>query len=283
MSTPADESPPEGTSASVELAPQPARGGWHFAEWLSELAGTTILVFVGLSAVTLVSAQGSVVERLLLPESLRLLLLGVIFAVIIILIAISPIGRRSGAHINPAVTLAFRITGHVHPHDLGGYWAGQFAGGLLGAGLLRAAWGSAAASLDYGALQPSVGTLEAIGLEAVMTGALVLAMFAFLSSPRTARWTPVAAGAAVALTIWLGAPATGTGINPARTFGPNIVAGDYRSWWVYFVGPAVGAAVVAAVWGLVPWPVLTAKLYHDSRYPSVLRTHLPARPPEPGS
>ena len=59
MSTPADESPPEGTSASVELAPQPARGGWHFAEWLSELAGTTILVFVGLSAVTLVFAQGS--------------------------------------------------------------------------------------------------------------------------------------------------------------------------------------------------------------------------------
>jgi aquaporin Z len=278
---PEERGPPERTGPASVPSPQPATGGWHFVEWLCELAGTAALIFGGLSAVTLIFHPGWTVVRLVPSEPLRLLLAGSAFGVIIILVAVSPLGRRSGAHLNPAVTLAFRCTGHVHPHDLAGYCAGQFAGALLGAALLRATWGQATASIDHGALHPHVGALPALVWEAGMTAALVLTLFASLSSRRTARWTPVAVALAVAVLVWLGGRATGAGFNPARTVGPAIVAGDYRSFWVYIVGPIGGALLAAAVWEVVPWVALTAKLFHDPRYPSVARTDLPALPATP--
>src|SRR5207247_1016003 len=99
------------------------------------------------------------------------------------------------------------------------------------------------------------------------------------SSTSTARWTPLAVGVVVALAIRLGGRATGTGINPARSLGTNIVAGDFGFWWLYVVAPTAGAMLVALVWKLGPRVVLTAKLFHDPWYPSVLPTHLPALPP----
>ena len=88
----------------------------------------------------------------------------------------------------------------------------------------------------------------------------------------------MAAGVAVAIDTWLGSQQTNTGLNPARTLGPSIVSGQWQDWWVYFIGPAAGAAVVALLWLLVPRVILTAKLFHDPGYRSVLRTHLPAAP-----
>ena len=88
------------------------------AEWLAELAGTAILVLVGVSAICLNFGPSSPVARAIPSSSARLLLTGLIFAGTGSLVAISPLGRRSGAHLNPAVTLAFWIRGHVHPHDL---------------------------------------------------------------------------------------------------------------------------------------------------------------------
>ena len=108
--------------------------------------------------------------------SLRLLLLGLMFTVIIFVIAVSPIGRLSGADINPVVTLAFKITGHVHHHDLMGYWVAQLAGGVAGVYLVKL-WGSAAESVEWGVIHPSVSTPAAIGIEALMVGAIVLTMF----------------------------------------------------------------------------------------------------------
>jgi aquaporin Z len=198
------------------------------------------------------------------------------FTAIIVSIAVSPLGRLSGAHINPAVTLAFWITGHVHPHDLAGYWVAQFTGGVIGAFGVKA-WGEAARKLEYGAIHPAVSTPKAIAIEAGMVGAIILAMFLCLSSTKTARWTPLAAGLVVALNTWKGAEYTSTGLNPARILGPDVVAGTYTSWWVYFVATALGAAVVAGLWRLGPRVVLTAKLFHDPAYRSVLKTHLPAR------
>jgi aquaporin Z len=187
--------------------------------------------------------------------------------------------RLSGAHLNPAVTLAFWITGHVHPHDLFGYWTAQLVGGALGTFALRLVWTETAAGIGYGAITPEVGPWSAVLIEAVMVGLLVGAMFVVLSVRALVRWTPVVAGLVVALDTWLGAPFTNTGLNPARTLGPNLVAGQWQDWWVYLVGPIAGAALVAVVWRATPRVILTAKLFHDSAYRSVLRTHLPARRP----
>jgi aquaporin Z len=154
------------------------------------------------------------------------------------------------------------------------------AGAIAGAGLARLVLGTDAGSIHYGVLAPIVSPLAAVVLEAVMTAVLVLTLFAFLSSARLARRAPLAAGAVVALIIALGAPATGVGINPARSLGPNVIAGEYRYWWLYVIAPIIGTLFAVAVWKLVPRIVLTAKLYHDPRYPSVMRTHLPALPPK---
>jgi aquaporin Z len=265
--------------AGKVAAPQQPTGGWHFADWLSELAGTAILIFGGLSAVVLDFYLGSPMARLVPSHSLRLLITGALFAGAGAAVTVSPLGRRSGAHLNPSVTLAFRLTGHVHPHDVAGYWAAQFTGALLGTVVLRLAWGGRAAALRYGVTEPGahVGAIAALAIEAGMTAALVLVLFAFLSSPRTVRWTPAAAWLLITLEVWQGAPLTGTSLNPARSMGPATVASYYANLWIYFIAPLAGAAAAAVAWRWVPREVLTAKLFHDPRYRSPFGSRLPVR------
>lgn len=103
------------------------RSGLHLAEWSCELLGTALLLLGGLSAVCFNIGPHSPLRDL--PDSPRLLLTGLLFAGTGSLLAVSPIGRRSGAHLNPVVTLAFWTQRHVHPHDLLGYVVTQLLGG----------------------------------------------------------------------------------------------------------------------------------------------------------
>lgn len=265
-------------------APRPAVGGWHLAEWGSELAGTALLVFGGLSAVVWDFGAGSPMPGAIPSASARLLLTGLLFAGTGSLVAISPLGRLSGAHLNPSVTLAFYLQGHVHTHDLIGYWTSQFLGGIGGALALLWAWGPMAGSVHNGITQPAPGItpLAGVSIEGLMTAVLVLTIFAFVSSKRTAKWTPLAVWIVVAVLVWQGAPFTGTSLNPARSFGPALVSSYFHDLWVYFAGPLAGALLATLVWCLVPRSTLTAKLFHDHRYPSVLMSLLPARSPRRG-
>ncbi|MCW2835433.1 MAG: aquaporin family protein [Nocardioides sp.] len=271
--------PSQTIESQEHRAPQPPTGGLHLSEWGAELAGTAILVFVALSNATVLFHPGWVFEDWIPSESARRVLLGTVFVAGLTTIARSPLGRLSGAHLNPAVTLAFWITGHVHPHDLVGYWAAQLTGGALGAFALRIAWGQTAADIDYGAITPEVAPWAGVLVEALMVGLVVCAVFGCLSTHALVRWTPLVAGTVVTLNYWLGAPFTHSGLNPARTLGPNLVTGQWQDWWVYVVGPLAGAALVAVAWRMAPRVILTAKLFHDPDYRSVLRTHLPARGP----
>ena len=249
----------------------------HLVEWACELGGTAVLVFGGLSAVTLDFEQGSPVASSLHSHSARLLLTGLIFAGFGSLVAVSPLGRRSGAHLNPAVTFGFWCERHLHPHDLAGYICGQCLGAILGAGLVRLAWGGHAATVHYGVTAPGHGldAFEAVGVEALMTAILVLTIFLFVSSLRTAHWTPLAVWVVVAVLVWQGAPFTGTSLNPARSLGPALVAGDWHDYWVYVLGPLAGSGIAVAAWTLIPRVTLTAKLFYDHRYPSPLGSRLP--------
>lgn len=238
-----------------------------------------VLVLGGLSAVVLDFGSGSPLAPILPSHSARLLVTGLLFAGCGSLVAISPPGRRSGAHLNPAVTLAFWCERHLHPHDLAGYITGQSIGAILGAALLRLAWEGRAASVRYGLTSPGHGltALEAAGVEAAMTAILVLTIFLFVSSTRTVRWTPLAVWIVVAVLVWQGAPYTGTSLNPARSLGPALVAGDWHDYWVYLLGPLAGSVLAVAGWRLIPRITLTAKLFHDPHYPSTLASHLPTR------
>ncbi len=259
----------------------PPEEGWHPLEWAAELLGTFALVLGGLSAVCLDFGSGSPIPRLIPSASLRLLLTGLLFAGTGSLVAISPLGRRSGAHLNPCVTLAFWVSGHVSRSDLLGYITAQLAGALLGALALALAWGRVAASLKDGLTQPQpgVGTPQAIAIEALMTAVLVLTLFTFTSFRRLVRLTPLGLWVVIALLVWRGAPYTGCSLNPARSLGPALVAGDLHQLFVYLVGPPLGAVLAAGLFRRLPGGVrpLTAKLFHDPRFRSVLGSDLPHR------
>ncbi|MHB8618168.1 MAG: MIP/aquaporin family protein [Chloroflexota bacterium] len=265
------------TGPPLRAVVNPPRGGLHFAEWSCELAGTAILLLGGLSAVTLDFGRGSPMPGLVPSGSLRLLLTGALFAATGSLVAISPLGRCSGAHLNPAVTVGFWLTRHVHAHDLAGYLVAQFLGALLGTALLTIIWGPMAASIHDGLTQPrpGLGDAAAVGIEALMTALLLLTIFAFVARAKTMHWTPLAVWAVVTLLVWKGAPLTGTSLNPARSLGPAAVTLTFTSLWVYFVGPVAGAMLAAFLVHLYPHTLrpVTAKLFHDVRYPSVFKTH----------
>ena len=228
---------------------------------------------------TLDFGRGSFVPVALPSVSSRLALTGTLFASCGSLVAISPIGRRSGAHLNPAVTVAFWLRGHLHRHDLVGYVLSQCAGATVGVLLLRLTWSGMAASVHYGVTQPraGLGPGVAVAIEAGMTALMIFTIFMFVSSTKTAKWTPLAALVVIAVLVWQGAPYTGTSLNPARSFGPALVTGDWHDYWVYVIGPLLGAGLAVGAFAAVPKVTLTAKLFHDSRYRSVFASHLPAR------
>lgn len=267
-----------GRPAPEAAAGGEAQGGWHWAEWLCEFAGTALLLLGGLSAVCLDFASGSPVATVVPDHSARLLITGTLFAGSGSLVAISPLGRRSGAHLNPGVTLAFWRRGHVHPHDLFGYVAAQFAGAFAGTALVKWWWGSQARSVSLGVTRPGHGATAAAAtsIEALMTMLLVFGILVMVSSMRSAPWTPLFVWVVVAGLVWQGAPWTGTSLNPARSLAPAVLAPHFSDLWVYFVGPLAGALLAVELFDLVPGlETQTAKLFHDGRYRSTMATTLP--------
>jgi aquaporin Z len=245
-------------------AEQPVHAGFHWRIWFAEAVGTASLVLGALSAVAFVLGDGSLVGRVPAGESARLLLTGVLVGGCVFLVVVSPVGRLSGAHINPAVTLAFSVVGRVSTHDLVGYLVAQLAGALAGAYAFRRLWGSVALSVDGGVTHPTVATPVAIGIEAGMTALLLAMIFLFLSRERLMRWTPLMLWAVVGALVWQGSPYTGTSLNPARSAGPAVAFSDLADLWLYLVAPALGALAIAVVWqhrhpSMHP---KTAKLWH---------------------
>lgn len=270
------------TQASADAATQAAgtqaRGGWHWVEWGCELIGTAILLAGGLSAICLDFAPGSPVASVVPSHSLRLLITGLLFAGSGSLVAVSPLGRRSGAHLNPSVTLAFWQRGHMHRHDLAGYVAAQVAGAFAGTAFVGWVWGSKASAIHLGVTEPGngIGPAAATGIEALMTMVLVLSILVMVSWSTTAPWTPLVVWIVVAVLVWQGAPWTGTSLNPARSLAPAALFPDTANLFVYFIGPLAGSLLAVVAFNLVPGlETRTAKLFHDVRYSSTMASTLP--------
>jgi aquaporin Z len=239
--------------------------------FLSELAGTAALVAVGLSFVILDFSPAGPVGRLIPDEGWRRLVTGFLFGTTGGLIALSAVGKHSGAHINPAVSAAFWLRKMISATHLAVYVAAQLAGAVLGA-LPLLAWGGLGRSADFGASLPGpgVGPGAAFLGETATTFFLVAGLFFFLGRPRLRPLTPLLFPFLYAVMVFLEAPLSGTSTNPARSLGPEVISGVWRGWWVYWAGPAAGTLLGTAVHrlpGLRRFEAEVAKLTHFEHDP----------------
>ena len=220
----------------------------HPRMYAAELVGTALLVFVGLSVVIALWGRNAPLAWLPIPPGARRLLNGLLFGSVGAAIAFSPLGRMSGAHINPAMTFAFWLERKVQWRDAGFYVLAQLAGAGLGAGALLV-WGSMGASVAWGASVPARGAPVWLPMaaEAVCTFLLVLLIFICAAHKTTQRFTPLVNPPLFAILTWLEAPLSGASANPARSFGPELVGWLWQAWWIYWVGPLLGAALAVVV------------------------------------
>ena len=158
--------------------------------------------------------------------------------------------RISGGHINPAVTFATLITGKIDIQKAIAYWIAQLLGAVVGAGLLAMVIPTAAQG-NLGAHGLGAGVSAGGGLvaEIVLTFALVFVIFATAVDPKgPGHLAPLAIGFTVLVDHLVGVPVTGASMNPARSFGPALVAGAWADHWIFWIGPLVGAAIAGWVY-----------------------------------
>ena len=216
----------------------------------AEFLGTMFFVFIGTGAVMAIGGAGDVASIISIALAHG----------IGILTAAAWTGNISGGHINPAVTLAMMVTKNIKIALGIAYIVAQFAGAAAGSLLLKLVIpnileGSGGPELGTHLVADGMALPEALLLEIILTAFLVIVIFNTAVSKK--GWSinaPIAIGLAVTAIHLVAVPFTGASVNPARSFGPYLVANSWNSGahsgdaWIYFVGPAVGALIVAALW-----------------------------------
>ena len=207
--------------------------------FLAELIGTFGLVFFGAGAILQHNATQAVgTTGIAVAHGLA------------ILVFIYAFGHISGGHFNPAVTFGMLVTRRISAPGAIAYWIAQLAGASIGAWVLCVAYhGPTEAHLGTPTVGAGVSPIVAMGLEGLMAFVLVTVIFGSAVDPRAPHGF---AGLAIGLTlvgnILAGGSLTGASFNPARAFGPALVAGYWQDQWIYWVGPLIGGAIAALLY-----------------------------------
>jgi len=205
---------------------------------VAELIGTFALVFAGAGAI-MVNAKTHQLGHIGVAISFGLVIMVMIYAV----------GHISGAHFNPAVSLAFALTRHFPWSKVAAYWAAQVSGAIIAAAILRGSLGNVA---HVGATLPSGSQAQSFLWEVILTFFLMFVILAVATDTRAVgEAAAIAVGATVGLDAMFGGPISGASMNPARSIGPAIVSGDLHALWLYIAAPLLGAAVGALAYQLV--------------------------------
>ncbi len=218
----------------------------HGTAWAAELAGVAVFVLAALTAVRWTMDPGIHVQHW--PLHVRLLVIGTTVGATIALIAVSPLGRRSGAHLNPAVSLFMTLRGVLGLRDLVGYVAAQLIGSVAGVLLARLLWRSAMDPVADGVIQPAagVGARATAVIEAAASLVLLLSIAWLTARPRPVT-AAVGIGIVTAGLITLTGSSSGGSIDPARNFGPQVLSGVTGSWAIYLVAPLAAAPIAVLV------------------------------------
>ena len=241
----------------------------HWPEYGLEALGLGIFMVSACLFTALLEYPASPLFTFLPNDLYRRLIIGIAMGLTAIGIIYSPIGKRSGAHMNPAVTITFFRLGKIRGPDALFYSLFQTLGGALGVfltALVIRTW-IAHPAVNYAVTIPGpLGVGAALVAEFVISFGLMMAVLVFSNSPHWSRWTGVAAGILIALYVALEAPLSGMSMNPARTVASAINARVYSSLWIYFVAPPLGMLLAAEVFvrsrGVAR--VLCAKLNPDT-------------------
>jgi aquaporin Z len=209
-------------------------------EWrrlFSELLGTFFLVLVAAGGGMMSHAFPGVISHSAAVVAPALMVMGVILFM----------GKISGAHLNPAVSIAFALRGDFPWRRVPGYVIMQLAGATLAALLLRAVIN---VSAKYGSNYPAQGysSMAAFWMELILTTGLVSVVLGTASGAQNVGVIGAfGVGGYIALAGLWGSPISGASMNPARTFGPDLVATTFSSYWVYIAGPLAGAAIAVGI------------------------------------
>lgn len=211
-----------------------------------ELIGTFLLIFCGTAVAVAAGLQkptaGGAYDSLAVALGFGLVLVAVVAA----------LGHVSGAHVNPAITLGLAVTRKFPWAFVPAYVAAQMTGGILGSFAVWLTFGNPARdTLNLGATAPTagVGDLRAIVVEALVTFVLAFVVVSVATDKRAApAAAPVAVGFALTAGVLIAGPITGGALNPARALGPMIVSLDLSKFYVYLIGPLVGAISAALLY-----------------------------------
>ncbi len=292
---PANQPPPR-LRRSAEALRAKAEAGSHsaaqrkaaehnVAEYLIEAAALGTFMVSAAVFTTLLFHPASPVTRAVHNETLRRGLMGLAMGGTAMSIVYSPWGQRSGAHMNPALTLTFFRLGKVSGRLAFGYITAQVIGAAAGMLLATATLRDLVAhpSVNYVVTRPGgLGPAVAFLAELMIAFGMMLTVLTMTNTRRLARWTGVVAGLLVCVYITFEAPLSGMSMNPARTFGSDFVAGSFPGFWIYLVAPTIGMLAAAELYvrrrGLTG--VICAKLHHPAAGPCVFGCDAkPAAPP----
>jgi aquaporin Z len=231
--------------------------------FISEFFGTALLLLGGLSLVILMFGSGSPMAKVIPDVTLRQVITGFLFGGLGASIALSPIGKVSGAHINPAVTMVFWLYRKIEGRLAITYILAQLTGAIVGC-LPLLLWGQLGRSIQFGATAPGLGysANSALVGEIVTTFSMVSLLVIFIGFRQIRPFTPAIFPILYSIMNPLESAISGLSTNPARSLGPAVISGQWEGWWIYLVGPLAGALLASLACSLLAKRVTIAKLYH---------------------
>lgn len=251
----------------------------HWPEYFMEAAELGLFMVAACAFTVLLFHPESVVTQLLPNIPLRRVLMGIAMGSTAVAIIFSPLGKRSGAHFNPAVTLAYLRLGKVRPWDAAFYTLFQFGGGILGVLVSALLFGHLLADMtvNYAATVPGpTGPFPAFAAELVISFILMSVVLRVSNHRQLAQWTGLFAGSLVAIYISFESPISGMSMNPARTFASASIAQVWTSVWIYFTAPPLGMLLAAELYRLTNARVGCAKLHHHNNQRCIFRCNFAA-------
>ena len=241
---------------------------YHWPEYLMEAWGLgTFMVAACIGTAILWHPESPVEHWVGDSPYIQRLLMGITMGLTAVFIVYSPWGKRSGAHINPALTLTFLRLGTVKPSDAFFYVVFQFLGAIAGVAISWLLLGSVVSmpKVNFAITVPGEpGVWTAFVAETLISAGIMGTVLFTTNKPKIMHFTGIMIGCLTVLYITFEAPLSGMSMNPARTVGSAVVANEWRAWWVYCLAPMIGMLVAAEIylWTKGKDAVHCAKLYH---------------------